>query len=628
MRELVVASLLSVGCLSAQQAIFTETFDYPSANGVITTNNNNVPNPYWQTRNATTYGYCNGMWLTSSSSSPAACPGGSISINTDQSGTGHFLFFVTHAPLSGTSIAGDPGGSGVFYLSPAIPAPMNTILTLSWWTAEVDPCPPPASVGAGGLCTNGFYIAEIQPFIKTAACLTPPVYTVLTSNPATTCSTVAAGSSQTLAPPTGNTATWVQSSFSFNSGTTPCSTCPANYTEVVIALVDNQIHDGGNDFGLDTITLSVGYIEVCKASSTTNPVQPSGIYSYVVTGVTGSSLGSSANPITVAVGYCSGPISVPISLQGSTTMGTTTITELPTPGVAVDTITTMGYSPPPLSQQQGNSLLVQPNDPQTGIATVIVYPSAAGDTSAETIVTYTNYVAPNGQLKLCKIAGTTNIAGVSFNFTLPPSTTPISVEAGPAAEGGYCVVLPGTFQVGTTVPIAEMLPNSNYSILAITVNGAPATTTTSAGCAATANCILGAIGPGVNEVSFTNCLASPTQPCDPPSGGGGDFGSLSIVSYSLVSQGASTGTRLYMTYRADLLNTGTPISSPLIARATSLDLSVQVVGQGELSFPSAPANSQVVSSNTFTILADPTLPLDFSKLSWAYYSRRSVPPRR
>src|ERR1017187_4447110 len=105
-----------------------------------------------------------------------------------------------------------------------------------------------------------------------------------------------------------------------------------------------------------------------------------------------------------------------------------------------------------------------------------------------------------------------------------------------------------------------MLPNPNYSILAITVNGAPATTTTSAGCAATANCILGAIGPGVNEVSFTNCLASPTQPCDPPSGGGDNFGSLSIVSYSLVSQGASTGTRLYMTYRADLLNTGTPRS--------------------------------------------------------------------
>jgi len=84
-----------------------------------------------------------------------------------------------------------------------------------------------------------------------------------------------------------------------------------------------------------------------------------------------------------------------------------------------------------------------------------------------------------------------------------------------------------------------------------------------------------------------------------------------------------------MTYRADLLNTGTPIQSPLIARLSSLDpSSVQVVGQDELNFASAPANSQVASNNTFTILTDATTSLDFSKLSWAYYSGRSVPPRR
>jgi hypothetical protein len=84
-----------------------------------------------------------------------------------------------------------------------------------------------------------------------------------------------------------------------------------------------------------------------------------------------------------------------------------------------------------------------------------------------------------------------------------------------------------------------------------------------------------------------------------------------------------------MTYKADLLNTGQTIRSPLIARLSSLDpSSVQVVGQGELNFASAPSDSQVASSNTFTILTDPAVPLDFSKLSWAYYSRRSVPPRR
>jgi len=84
-----------------------------------------------------------------------------------------------------------------------------------------------------------------------------------------------------------------------------------------------------------------------------------------------------------------------------------------------------------------------------------------------------------------------------------------------------------------------------------------------------------------------------------------------------------------MTYRTDLLNTGTTIPSPIIARLTSLDpSSVQVAGQGELNFASAPTNTQVAGSNTFTILTDPTAPLDFSKLSWAYYSRRNVPPRR
>ena len=78
-----------------------------------------------------------------------------------------------------------------------------------------------------------------------------------------------------------------------------------------------------------------------------------------------------------------------------------------------------------------------------------------------------------------------------------------------------------------------------------------------------------------------------------------------------------------------LLNTGPTIRSPLIARLSSLDpSSVQVVGQGELNFASAPANSPIASSNTFTILTDPTVPLDFSRLSWAFYSKRSVPPRR
>jgi hypothetical protein len=60
---------------------------------------------------------------------------------------------------------------------------------------------------------------------------------------------------------------------------------------------------------------------------------------------------------------------------------------------------------------------------------------------------------------------------------------------------------------------------------------------------------------------------------------------------------------------------------------SSLDpSSIQVVGQGELNFVSAPANSQVASSNTFTILTNPAVPLDFSKLGWTYQSTRSISP--
>ena len=78
---------------------------------------------------------------------------------------------------------------------------------------------------------------------------------------------------------------------------------------------------------------------------------------------------------------------------------------------------------------------------------------------------------------------------------------------------------------------------------------------------------------------------------------------------------------------ADLLNRGTTALGPITASLTSLDSSsVQVMGQGELSFVSAPTNSQVASSSTFTVLTNPATPLDLSKLSWTYQSTRSISP--
>jgi hypothetical protein len=344
-----------------------------------------------------------------------------------------------------------------------------------------------------------------------------------------------------------------------------------------------------------------GYIEVCKSSSTTNPVPPTGIYSFTVTG---SAFGSSTNPLRVPVGECSGPIPI--------TTPTATITELPVPGVGVSAITAVGYTPPPNSLPEN---LMESYDLQTRNATVLlVPPTTPGDTSTETLVTFTNYEAPPGQLKVCKIAGAGVAVDTPFTFTVNAGTG-FPVEAGPLDQGGYCAVVPGRFQVGTSETVTETVP-AGYAAPAITVNGA---STPSAGCQPTPDCVAAEMGPGINEVSFTNSVPGQSQQLETT------FSNLDMVNYSLVRQTAVTGTQSYMTYRADLLNRGTTAMGPITASLTSLDpSSVQVMGQGALNFASAPANSQVASSSTFTVLTNPATPLDLSKLRWTYQSTRSI----
>jgi len=379
----------------------------------------------------------------------------------------------------------------------------------------------------------------------------------------------------------------------------------------------NVSQAGGDGIGFTLGYAGSGYIEVCKSNSTTNPVPASGIYSFAVQG----SQYTTKNPLTVPVGECSAPIPV--------TAGTPQIQELPTPGVAANNITALGFNPANFTEE---SLLADPPDTQTGTASIIVQPSEPGDTSLQTIVDYTNQEAPPAVLKLCKVAanGSTGIVGKSFNFTVTPTggpATKLSILAGPYSQGGYCQVVPGTFQVGTSVNITESVP-AGYATPSITVDGA---SVSSSGCppvfAGTAfSCTVAAvIGPDVNEVSFTN---SPAVANSPLTGGGGtDLPALAIANYSLVHQVATQGKRSYMTYRADLLNAGTTNVGPITASATSLDASaLQVVGQGTLTFAGAPANGQVTSRKTFTILTDPNLPPDFSKLKWTIQSTRSIKP--
>jgi hypothetical protein len=212
------------------------------------------------------------------------------------------------------------------------------------------------------------------------------------------------------------------------------------------------------------------------------------------------------------------------------------------------------------------------------------------------------------------------------NIPATAAAAVVSVEAGPPTEGGYCQVVPGTFEVGTSGTVTEFVPVL-YAAPTVTVNGI----------SESASCTLPGpvevpfvpcsaatlIGPGVNEVSFTNSEDPPV----PPGTAGDPFSGLSIVNYSLVSQVPGTSTQSYMKYRADLLNTGKTTMGPIVATLTSLDPSgVQVVGQGALNFASAPPKSPVASSNTFTVLTNPAVPLDFSRLSWTYQSRRSIRP--
>src|SRR5258708_5234683 len=95
----------------------------------------------------------------------------------------------------------------------------------------------------------------------------------------------------------------------------------------------------------------------------------------------------------------------------------------------------------------------------------------------------------------------------------------------------------------------------------------------------------------------------------------------SIVNYQFVGQQAISATQFYKTYRADVVNHG-PALGRVTAVASTMDpYALRVVPtQNSLSFTDVPANSQVTSANTFTVLVDQTVTPDFSKLQWAFQS--------
>ncbi len=95
---------------------------------------------------------------------------------------------------------------------------------------------------------------------------------------------------------------------------------------------------------------------------------------------------------------------------------------------------------------------------------------------------------------------------------------------------------------------------------------------------------------------------------------------LSIANYELVSEVQVAAPNIEVTYRAEVVNTGSAALPPMVGTVTSLaPASIRVVpGAGTLNFPAVSANGEVTSSNTVTFLVIGGAQIDFSQLQWSF----------
>lgn len=105
-----------------------------------------------------------------------------------------------------------------------------------------------------------------------------------------------------------------------------------------------------------------------------------------------------------------------------------------------------------------------------------------------------------------------------------------------------------------------------------------------------------------------------------------DVSMLSIANYQLVSQQAASGGQTYLTYRATLIDSGMALGF-VHATVSSLDpFNIRLApGLDNLSFVPVPADSQTISSGTFTLVVNPAIALDFSKLQWTFDTGPALP---
>ena len=185
-----------------------------------------------------------------------------------------------------------------------------------------------------------------------------------------------------------------------------------------------------------------GYIEICKQAVPGSGL--TGSFQFAISGA----MGYKQN-VTVPVGACSDSIQVPA--------GSVIAQENPGSSTYVVSITsTAGFTVAPAGWTGNPDLL-------NARASV---PVAAGDTSAETILTFTN--SPS-VLKLCKAVTNSSMLGVNYPFTVNGS--PISVPAA-LAPNATCEIVPGIFTAGTRVNIAEgVVPGTQVQSIVVTPSG-------------------------------------------------------------------------------------------------------------------------------------------------------------
>ncbi len=242
-----------------------------------------------------------------------------------------------------------------------------------------------------------------------------------------------------------------------------------------------------------------GHIEICKQSDLSHPVN--GIFDFTVTAPY-----FSTGEISVPVGYCSGPVEVP----AADPHGVVTVKETPVLGDLVSNVTAYSYDQYGFKIDELKSWTL----PELH-ADVYVVP---GDVDLETVATFTNYAAPKGQLKICKIAGKDVPIGTPFTFTVQTPGLfgePYVIPAGPADQGGYCQ-LAGTYAANTPLLVWEQpfLNDPHYQVSNITVSPADRGSNYDY----TLQSVIATIADGITEVDFTNTAKATTAQC-PLAGG-------------------------------------------------------------------------------------------------------------